>query len=89
MDNEVVKVAGKATAKQEAKVHKVMSEFKAGTLKSSSGGKVTSRSQAIAIAMHSAGLARDNPGHGAKKKKHNPSCFGGFTPGTWLSQPTP
>ena len=33
------------------KVHKVMSEFKNKTLKSSSGAKVTSRAQAIAIAL--------------------------------------
>lgn len=33
------------------KVHKVMREFKQGSLKSSSGSKVTSRDQAIAIAM--------------------------------------
>ena len=32
------------------KVHKVMGEFKRGKLKSSSGAKVTSRKQAIAIA---------------------------------------
>lgn len=33
------------------KVHKVMREYKRGTLKSSSGDKVTSRDQAIAIAL--------------------------------------
>ena len=33
------------------KVHKVMREIKQGSLKSSSGSKVTSRDQAIAIAM--------------------------------------
>lgn len=33
------------------KVEKVMSEFKAGELKSSSGKKVTSRKQALAIAL--------------------------------------
>lgn len=33
------------------KVKKVMGEYKRGTLKSSSGKKVTSRDQAIAIAM--------------------------------------
>ena len=35
----------------EDKVKKVMGEYKRGTLKSSSGKKVTSRDQAIAIAM--------------------------------------
>ena len=33
------------------KVEKVMGEYKAGTLKSSSGDKVTSRKQAIAIGL--------------------------------------
>lgn len=42
--------------KGQKKVHKVMSEFKAGGLKSSSGGKVTNRKQAVAIAMGEAGL---------------------------------
>lgn len=46
------------TAKQkQAKVRKVMREFKAGTL--TSGGKpVKSRQQAIAIAMSEAGMAK-------------------------------
>jgi Family of unknown function (DUF6496) len=42
----------------QAKVGKVMSEYKAGSLKSSSGQKVKNRKQAIAIAMSEAGLAR-------------------------------
>ena len=41
-----------ATAR-DAKVSKVMGEFKRGTLKSSSGKKVTNRKQAIAIALNS------------------------------------
>ena len=44
------------------KVHKVMSEFKEGTLRSSSGAKVTDRDQAEAIALSEAGLSK-------KKKK--------------------
>jgi len=36
------------------KVNKVMGEFKRGTLKSSSGKKVKSRKQAVAIAMSEA-----------------------------------
>jgi len=36
------------------KIHKVMSEYKGGTLKSSSGAKVTKRKQAVAIAMSEA-----------------------------------
>lgn len=47
-----------AKGKGQAKVHKVMHEFKAGTLKSSSGQKVTNRKQAIAIAMSEAGKSR-------------------------------
>lgn len=44
------------------KVHIVMSEFKRGKLRSSSGQKVRSRRQAIAIAMSEAGLARRQAG---------------------------
>lgn len=38
-------------SKKKTKVEKVMGEFKRGTLKSSSGSKVTSRDQAVAIAL--------------------------------------
>ena len=38
----------------EEKVHKVMSEYKHGSLKSGSGGKVKSRKQAVAIALSEA-----------------------------------
>ena len=41
---------------REDKVHAVMAEFKRGTLLSS-GHRVTSRAQAIAIAMSEAGMA--------------------------------
>lgn len=44
------------------KARKVMSEFKHGTLRSSSGDKVAARDQAVAIAMSEAGMAK-------KKKK--------------------
>jgi hypothetical protein len=55
------------TAAQKRKVGKVMHEFKEGDLKSSSGDKVKSRKQAVAIAMSEA----DIPKKGAKKKtKH-------------------
>ena len=40
------------------KVHKVLHEFKEGSLKSSSGEKVTDRKQAIAIAMSEAGISK-------------------------------
>ena len=44
----------KQTTKGKAKVHKVMSEHKHGTLKSGSGKKVKSRKQAVAIALNEA-----------------------------------
>lgn len=46
------------TKQKQAKVRKVMREFKAGTLKSSSGEPVKSRQQAIAIAMSEAGMEK-------------------------------
>lgn len=42
------------TARKKRKVGKVLGEFKRGKLRSSSGGKVTSRKQAIAIALSEA-----------------------------------
>ena len=42
----------------QAKVKKVMGEFKKGTLKSSSGAPVKKRRQAVAIAMSEAGMAK-------------------------------
>jgi hypothetical protein len=55
MDN-LMSVASKYKSKKKKKsktnkVDKVMHEWKSGTLKSSSGQKVTSRKQAIAIAL--------------------------------------
>lgn len=46
---------------KQAKVHKVMHEFKAGELKGGKGarGKVKSRKQAIAIALHESGQSWD------------------------------
>jgi hypothetical protein len=40
--------------KKQAKVHKVMSEFKAGTLRTGTGQRVVNRKQAIAIAISEA-----------------------------------
>ena len=51
-------MAAKKPTKAQKKVEKVMSEYKSGTLKSSSGKKVASRKQAIAIAMSEAGMTR-------------------------------
>jgi hypothetical protein len=44
--------------KGDKKIKKVMGEYKRGTLKSSSGKKVKSRKQAVAIAMSEAGRAK-------------------------------
>lgn len=51
--------ADQMTAEQEAKVAEVLEEFETGTLRSSSGEVVTSRRQALAIALTQAG-AREN-----------------------------
>jgi len=48
--------------KGKKKVEKVMGEYKRGTLKSSSGKKVKSRRQAVAIAMSEAGMSRGKRG---------------------------
>ena len=55
--------------KANTKVHTVMSEFKRGQLHSGSkkGPKVTSRQQAIAIAMSEAGKSKPKPK--ARKKR--------------------
>jgi hypothetical protein len=56
--------------KQE-KVHRVMSEFKSGELTSGSkhGPKVTSRDQAVAIAMSESGQSKKKKGRRAQKSK--------------------
>jgi len=56
----------KAATKGQRKIHKVMSEKKEGTLKSGSGKKVTSRKQAVAIALSE---ARKSGAKIPKKKK--------------------
>jgi hypothetical protein len=55
-----------ATAKQKSKVSRVMHEHKEGKLASSSGKKVKSRKQAIAIAMSESGQSRKT---GQSRKK--------------------
>ena len=42
---------------KQAKIARVLREFKAGTLKSSSGEKITDRRRAIAIALSEAGMS--------------------------------
>lgn len=49
------------------KIEKVMGEYKRGTLKSSSGAKVMSKDQAIAIALSEAGLSKPKK-KGQKRK---------------------
>ena len=55
----------RTAAGKKAKVAIVMGEFKSGALRSSSGDKVRSRKQAIAIALSEAGQSRPV----AKRKK--------------------
>jgi (1->4)-alpha-D-glucan 1-alpha-D-glucosylmutase len=55
-----------ASRRQKSKVKRVMHEYKHGTLKSGSGGKVKSRKQAVAIAMSESGQSRK--GKGTKRK---------------------
>lgn len=50
------------------KVHKVMREYKQGKLESSSGDKVTSRKQAIAIALSEQRSARSKRKGGLMKE---------------------
>lgn len=50
------------------KVEKVMHEYKAGSLKSSSGDKVTNRKQAIAIALSEQESLRSKRKGGLMKK---------------------
>lgn len=45
------------TKEKQAKIARVMREFKAGTLKGSDKKKVTNRKQAIAIALSEAGMS--------------------------------
>lgn len=51
-------MAPRTKAGKQRKVHKVMSEFKSGSLKSGSGRRVRSRKQAVAIAMSESGQSR-------------------------------
>ena len=53
----------------QTKVGKVMSEFKAGKLKSSSGQKVTNPKQAIAIGLSEAGISKKAKGGAMKESK--------------------
>ena len=61
-------MGGKPMPKQ-AKVGKVMREFKAGKLKSSSGQKVTNPKQAIAIGLSEAGMSKPKMKEGGEMKE--------------------
>ena len=57
MENRDDAAAPKSKKAKQAKIAKVMREFKAGTLKGSDKKPVTNRKQAIAIAMYEAGMS--------------------------------
>jgi hypothetical protein len=60
------RAAPRTKAAKESKMHKVMHEYKAGELKSGKagkGGKVKSRKQAVAIAMHESGQSWNHSAH--------------------------
>jgi hypothetical protein len=48
-----------SSRKQRQKIARVLREFKAGTLKSSTGEKVANQRQAIAIALSEAGMSKE------------------------------
>ena len=50
-------MAPKTKKAKQAKIARVMKEFKAGTLKSSSGEKITDYRRAVAIALSEAGMS--------------------------------
>lgn len=56
-------------SKARPKVRKVLSEFREGKLRSSSGKKVTDRKQAIAIALSEAGMSREKKARSAVSKR--------------------
>lgn len=66
-DPAAVIAAGRWSPAQQEKIRKVMGEFKAGTLDNGHGGKVTSRKQALAIALSK---AREITAAGWDESKH-------------------
>jgi ribosomal protein L21E len=64
----------KETKKQQAKVGKVMHEYKAGSLHSGKGGPVVkSRKQAVAIAMSQANMAKPKANKNMTAPKAKPA----------------
>lgn len=66
-------------AKGQKKVGRVMSEFKAGKLKSSSGKKVTNPKQAIAIGLSEAGMSKKKMGGGMMNDNSSQYSHGGMS----------
>jgi len=64
--------------KGQKKVGKVMSEFKSGKLKSSSGKKVTNPKQAIAIGLSEAGMSDKKMGGGMMNDNSSQYSHGGM-----------
>jgi len=64
--------------KGQKKVGKVMSEFKSGKLKSSSGKKVTNPKQAIAIGLSEAGMSKKKMGGGMMNDNSSQYSHGGM-----------
>jgi hypothetical protein len=58
----------KNKTKPDKKISRVMQEFRAGTLKSSSGQKVKTLAQARAIALSEAGVSRKSKSDKKKKR---------------------
>ena len=60
-------------SKKQSKVARVMHEYKHGELRSSSGGKVRSRKQAVAIAMSESGQSRARRKRGGGRRTRGSS----------------
>lgn len=68
----------KKKTKAEKKISKVYREFKAGTLKSSSGQPVTNPKQALAIALSEAGIKRKDEWYKSKSDAYCEGYMGGM-----------
>lgn len=82
-DPEALIAAGKWSKEQQAKIAKVMREFKAGTLKSRDGSKVTNKRQALAIALSE---ARSLTAAGKWDESKHPRDPGGEGGGQWIGK---
>lgn len=66
---EMPRAKPKTKAGKKRKMGKVMGEYKRRTLRSSSGRKVTKRSQAVAIGLSESGQSRKKPKKRRKKSR--------------------